>query len=237
MEHEIRKHMHNILAETTNRKKSVWKRLGEIMIEVIIIVFAVSFAVFMERQREVHHEEKEVKEFLTGLKTDLKNDIKEMEEDKLVYKDQAKWMNYFGKEEKINQDSLRRHEWLLWNNTHLLVNNGRYEGFKSSGKINTIENTELRNNILDLYQEIIIGLTNNTSGYNELKKDLQRKINYARKHAGQQNDNLAEVLQEQEIKNYCIRLQFTGESVRRYDSAISRSQRIIELIDSEYPEK
>jgi hypothetical protein len=134
MEHELRKHIHNILTETTNRKRSVWKRLGEIMIEMIIIVFAVSFAVFMERQRELHHVENEVKGFLTGLTTDLENDIKEMGEDKLVYKNQATWMSYIGKTEKINQDSLRRYKWLLWNTTQLPVNNGRYEGFKSSGK-------------------------------------------------------------------------------------------------------
>jgi len=229
--------MHNILAETANRKKSVWKRLGEIMVEMIIIVFAVSFAVFMERQRELHHEENEVKEFLIGLKTDLKNDIAEMEEDKDSYKAQAKWMAYFGKEEKISKDSLKRYEWILWNNTHLLVNNGRYEGFKSSGKINTIENTELRNNILDLYQETIVALTNNTQGYINLKKDFHRLIYQGRKNEGKENDNLAEVLQSQEVKNYCMRLRFTGEPVRRYDSAISRSQRIIELIDGEYREK
>ncbi len=34
-------------------------------------------------------------------------------------------------------------------------NNARYEGFKSSGKIGTIENNKLKNSILSYYQQTI----------------------------------------------------------------------------------
>lgn len=37
MEQEIRKHLHHILAEVVNRKKSPWKKFGEIIVEMIII--------------------------------------------------------------------------------------------------------------------------------------------------------------------------------------------------------
>ena len=67
MEHELRKHIHKLVTEAANRKKSAWARVGEILLEMLIIIFAVWFAVFMERRREHHHEQKEVKEFLTGL--------------------------------------------------------------------------------------------------------------------------------------------------------------------------
>lgn len=234
MEHELRKHVHNILSEVTNRKKSIWKRIAEIFIEMLIIIFAVSFAVYMERKREMHHEQKEVKEFLTGLKSDLKNDILEMKEDRSGYKAQGKWFNYFATEKQFNKDTLRAKEWVIWNFIHLLVNNGRYEGFKASGKINTIENVELRNQILDLYQEIIVGLTNNTATYNDLKKQLHVIISKKRKGIGEDFDNLTEILKDDEIKNYCHRLRFTAEPIRRYDSAISKCTKIIALIDEEY---
>ncbi len=37
-------------------------------------------------------------------------------------------------------------------------NSGRYEGFKSSGKVGTIENDKLKNNILIYYQQTIPNL-------------------------------------------------------------------------------
>ncbi|MBK8496866.1 MAG: hypothetical protein IPL50_19130 [Chitinophagaceae bacterium] len=134
MENEIRKHVHKIIDEAGNRKKSVWKRIGEISIEMLIIVFAVSLAVFLERQRELSHDQHEVKEFLTGLRGDLRNDIKEMQDDKAIYQTQAKWFTYFAIEKQYNRDTLRTYQWVLWNTVGLLVNNGRYEGFKASGK-------------------------------------------------------------------------------------------------------
>ncbi|MEI9810657.1 MAG: hypothetical protein WDO16_23835 [Bacteroidota bacterium] len=237
MENEIRKNIRHILAEVTNRKKSIWKKTGEIILEMFIIVFAVSFAVFMERRREHKHEQKEVKEFLTGLRLDLRNDILEMQDDRTGYEAQAKWFLYLGKEKILNIDTVRKYDWVSWNTIQLLVNSGRYEGFKTSGKLNTIENTELRNDILDLYQETIIALTNNTAGYVRLKREFQQLIYKKRKNTGEAGDNLIEVLQDPEIRNYCLQLRFTNEPVRYYNNAISRAARIIELINLEYPEK
>lgn len=237
MENEIRKHVHKIIDEAGNRKKSVWKRIGEIIIEMLIIVFAVSLAVFFERQRELNHDQHEVKEFLTGLRGDLRNDIHEMEGDKLGYQQQAKWFNYFATEKRPNRDTVRTYQWVIWNTIGLLVNNGRYEGFKASGKINTIRNEELRNCILDLYQETLIALTNNTNGYNSLKKEFQQLIYKYRKNELQAGDNLVDILQDQQIKNYCFHLRYTNEPIRRYDNAIKSSERIIELINAEYPEE
>jgi hypothetical protein len=238
MEHEIRKHMHNIMAETTNRKRSVWKRLGEIMIEVIIIVFAVSFAVFMERQREHNHEQKEVKEFLLGLKTDLNSDIEEMKGDTTYgYNQQEKSLKYFARNTKLHPDSVKLNQGVLLSETHLLINNGRYEGFKASGKMNTIENKELRNHILDLYQEKLIGLTNITAKHLFIKREMNQRIMALRKNTGTQKDNLIAVMSNNEIRNYCISLSDTREIMRYYRLSIILSKKIVEFIDTEYPEQ
>lgn len=234
MEQEIRKHLHNILAEVTLRKKPIWKKLGEIAVEMMIIVFAVSLAAFLERQREHNHEQREVKEFLTGLRVDLQNDIREMQEDRSNYVMQGKWFTYFSKETNPDKDTIKRYQWILWNTVGLLENSGRYEGFKSSGRMNTIENKELRTSILDLYQETLVALTNNTRGYINLKKEFQRLIYNLRRNEGEPSDNLGMLLRKPQIKNYCIRLHYTNEPIRRYDSAISKSERIIELINREY---
>ncbi|MBK8496865.1 MAG: hypothetical protein IPL50_19125 [Chitinophagaceae bacterium] len=102
--------------------------------------------------------------------------------------------------------------------------------------MNTIKKEELRNNILDLYQETLIALTNTTNGYISLKKDLQQLLYKYRKNELETGDNLMEILQDQQIKNYCFHLRYTNEPIRRYDKAIESSERIIELINAEYPE-
>lgn len=236
MEHEIRKHVHNILAEVANRKKSLWKRIGEILIEMLIIVFAVSLAAFLERQQEHGHEQKEVKEFLLGLKTDLESDIEEMKGDTAYgYSQQQKSLKYFAETGELLPDSVRLHQNVLLSETHLLINNGRFEGFKASGKMNTIGNMVLRNSILDLYQEKLIGLTNATTRHLSVKREMNKRIMELRKYTGTQKDNLAGVMGNAEIRNYCICLSDIREIMRHYRMSIALSKKIIELINDEYP--
>jgi hypothetical protein len=238
MEHELRKHMHNILSEVSNRKRPVWKKIGEIFMEVLIIIFAVSFAVWMERQREHHHEQKEVKEFLLGLKTDLDSDIEEMNGDTAYgYKKQEKSLKYFARAKKLRPDSVKINQDVLLSETHLLINNGRYEGFKASGKMNTIENIELRNCILDLYQEKLTGLTNITAKHLSVKREMNQRIMALRKNTGTRKDNLAAVMANNEIRNYCISLSDIREIMRYYRGSIELAKNIVELIDGQYPEK
>jgi hypothetical protein len=47
------------------------------------------------------------------------------------------------------------------------MNNGNYEGYKSSGKIGYIENDELKSLILDYYQENMPPLEDVEKSYNE----------------------------------------------------------------------
>lgn len=50
------------------------------------------------------------------------------------------------------------HESWFYNEVGFMPNNDRFEGFKSSGKIGDIDDTELQNDILDLYQENVSSL-------------------------------------------------------------------------------
>lgn len=235
MEHELKKHIHNIVKETINKKKPIWKRIGEIFIEILIIVFAVSFAVYMEKTKEHTHEKKEVKEFLLGLKKDLQNDVKEMNEDIWGYEVCSKWLKYFAKEENVNDDTLKKYSWVLISKTHLLANKGRYEGFKASGKVNTIANEELRNRILDLYEERMIGLTNTTQDYIELKNQMLQVFYQKRKGRFSGNDNLKMILKDDEVNNYLAALTNVKEIITKYNLTIKEAVQIIQSIDKIYP--
>ena len=74
----------------------------------------------------------------------------------------------------INKDTLRKYsaQNVFFSFTQLTPNNGRFEGFKSSGKIGTIENSVLQNDIMDLYQENISSLLSSTKYYLDNKSIL-----------------------------------------------------------------
>jgi hypothetical protein len=237
MEHEITGHTRKVYKIWKNPDTSSWRKIREIGAEILIIVFAVSLAAFVERQREHANEQKEVKSFLTGLKNDLQNDIKEMEEDKKSYVGARNAFRYIssGKPgQLLNNDSVGKHYKYVFNTTALVPNDGRYQGFKSSGKITTIEDKELQNDILDIYQEDIPSLLNSTSSYNSRKEAFFRTLVELIKRKPDGSNNLLEVLNTDRIVNVTSTLSFTQEILARYDHVIKKSKKIMAAIDKEY---
>ncbi len=239
MEHEISGHSRKVYKIWKNPALPFWKKLKEIFIEILIIVFAVSLAAFLEREREHGHEQKQVKEFLLGLKKDLQDDIIEMNEDKKSYDSSAYTFHYIIQlkpGQLPDKDSLNKYNHYIMNTTGLIPNDGRYEGFKSSGKISTIENRELQNDILDLYQENISLLLSSTDTYNKNKQVLFQYLFENVKRNPDGSNNFAEVLGTEKAHNISLALSFTKEILDRYDSVISKSKKIISEIDHEYPQ-
>jgi hypothetical protein len=237
MEHEITGHTRKVYKIWKNPDTSSWKKIREIGIEVLIIVFAVSLAAFLERQREHSNEQKEVKAFLTGLKNDLQNDIKEMEEDKKSYVGARAAFRYIsgGKPgQLLNNDSVGKHYKYVFNTTALVPNDGRYQGFKSSGKVTTIENNELQNDILDLYQEDIPSLLNSTNSYNTRKEAFFKYMVETMKRNPDGSTTLLQTLNTDKAVNITQTLAFTQEILARYDVVINRSKKIMTAIDQEY---
>lgn len=227
MEHELRKHIKNIVTETVNREKSIWKRVADIALECLIIVFAVSFAVFMERQREHKHEQQEANEFLQGLKLDLENDIAEMKNDRAAYVSMETSYSYFSKKEKPNLDSNKKYVQYIGDVIELLPNIGRYEGFKSSGKMNTVENSDLRNKIHDLYEEVLPGLLNSTTYFNNRRRETEKLFI-------ESDFDINKVTQNKYFKSYASIYKWECSAIlRRYTKAIDEAEKILQLIEKE----
>jgi hypothetical protein len=237
MEHEITGHTKKVYRVWKNKDISPWKKVKEIGIEVLIIVFAVSLAAFLERQREHNHEQKEVKEFLLGLKSDLINDIKEMEDDTTAYRAAGvahRYLSGLQPGQKVDKDSLKKYKIGIHSTTGLIANDGRYQGFKSSGKISTIENRALQDDILDLYQENIPMLLSTTNGYSQLRKLL---ATYSFEHVQRKpdgSDNFLDMLGSEYVHNVSVILSYTQEVLSRYRAVINKSKKIIAAIDKEY---
>jgi len=237
MEHEISGHSRKAYKIWKNPALPFWKKFRDILIEVLIIVFAVSLAAFLEKQREHSKEQKEVKEFLLGLQTDLSSDIFEMAGDKKSFNSSHALFSYIADRkpgEQVDKDSIRKYNQFLLNTTGLLVNDGRYQGFKSSGKIITIENRELQNDILDLYQENIPSLLLSTNGYTRRKEIFFEFLYDNVKRNPDGSSNLTAILSYDKAKNVCLTLASTNEIIDRYDVVINKSRKIIAAINHEY---
>ena len=237
MEHEITGHSLKAYKIAKNTSMSVWEKVKEIGIEVVIIVFAVSLAAYLERWKEHNHEQADAKEFLMGLKTDLQHDITEMQEDKVSYNMSGRAFRYISSlpvGDSLRVDSMRIYSKFINNSTGLIANSGRYEGFKSSGKIMTIENKELQNDIMDLYQENIPNLLLSTNYYTKRKELLWEFIAQHKIRDKNGTSNMRQVLEMDVVKNLGEGLSYTDEIIERYDSTISKSKRIVAQIDEKY---
>ncbi|MEO6547677.1 MAG: hypothetical protein ABIN94_06740 [Ferruginibacter sp.] len=136
----------------------------------------------------------------------------------------------------MKEDSLSRYFKWIYNATQLNPNNVRFEGFKSAGKIGTIENSALQNNIMDLYQETIPALLSSTKAYIERKNQLYGYLQKNHQRLTDSTSNFTEILNTEEAHNICSWLTVTQEITARYDAAIKKSQEIIEAINKQYPE-
>jgi hypothetical protein len=121
----------------------------------------VTLSIWLHSWSEHRHQQKEVNEFLTDLKEDLKNDIQSVTESKEKLTINLEDYKFTLGLTQIQIDSLKRvHGTLGFNSTisTTKINNGNYEGFKSSGKIGYIENKKLKSLVLKYYQEQSPGL-------------------------------------------------------------------------------
>jgi hypothetical protein len=236
-EQEVIKHTKRAYKIWSNNEHSLFHKIKEFIIEIFIIVFAITISIWFHNWSEHRQQQKDVKEFLLGLKEDLQNDIKEMKSDSLTFVQTAAAFQYitgmkYG--ETVSKDSLKKYWNYIFNTTGLIPNNGRFEGFKSSGKLGFIENSTLQNLILDLYQEDIPSLILSTNGVTERKKELFSFIALNRKRNPDNSDNVNLLLSSDVGHNLSMNLLYFDEIFSRYSTCIRKSERIIQLIDQSY---
>ena len=237
-EQEVIKHTKKIFGVWTTNK-SIWHKIGDFLLEIFIIVFAITLSIYFHDRSELRHQRHETKEFLLGLREDLKTDTVEMNADKGSFVQSGKIFQYITNRkinEPLNDDTITKYNNSIFNITGLIPNSGRFEGFKSSGKIGTIENKILQNNIMDLYQEDIPNLISSSSNYTLTKQRLFAYVASAQKRITDSRTNLSSVLATDQAYNICFYLTYVGEITARYDTCINKIKAIIADINKEYRE-
>jgi hypothetical protein len=234
MQEEVTKHTRKIYRVWKQSKHSATDKIKEILIEIFIIVFAVSLSIWFHGWSDHRHEQQEVTEFLKGLRNDLTEDIKLVENNKAAVATlHSNFRFLYGLEKKdtannkINDTTIYKS--LSFDFRITRPNIGRYEGFKSSGKIGTIENNTLKENILVFYEQSIPDLVYGEHFVNDVQsKMLDLEI--------ENNDiipirDLATSARMKSMLN--IGMQNFESNMRKYDEVINHAKKIIGEIDKE----
>lgn len=156
-------------------KEKDWKhKAKDILLEIGIIVFAVTISIWLHNWSENVKDEHAAKEFLKGLKGDIKADLSEMENDRKFANIAYRGVLYFekvGRGEELNPDSLKNYVWIFFSQTQISPRIGRYEALKSSGKLDIITNKKLQYDIIDLYEKDFPQISRTNQFMNNLISD------------------------------------------------------------------
>ena len=231
MQDEIIKHSKKIYSEMNNKNHSFKEKTKDVLAEILIIVFAVSLSIWLHSWSEERHEHKDAQTFLIGLKEDLQNDISKLEETKKTFHHTQQQISFVLNLTQNKIDSIKANNQQINSGTNFintLVNNGRYEGFKSSGKINTIENQNMRNMILSYYQQTIPQIYFVEQSYERLSsKYVDVLID------GKEDEDINKTILKKNTKIVLSGINnFTKQSQKSYEDAIKQAREIIKAIDA-----
>lgn len=236
MQEEVTKHTKEIYRALKSREHHLWEKIIDVAVEIFIIVFAVTLSIWLHNWSDHRREQFETDEFLTGLKSDLAKDIQLLEDNKRVSARVDSNFTYLftlgttGAIDTASDRLISHHLAFEMNATH--ANVGRYEGFKSSGKIGTIESDSLKQSILVYYQQTIPGIDDLEGVVNSFQsKIIDMEVSKKDK------ESMASVAKTFKMQAL---LQFATENldgiIRTYDSAQLDAKKIIVMIDK-YPRR
>lgn len=233
---EVIKHAKKGYHTLKDPNKNWMEKLKEIAVEIFIIVFAISLTLYLEHLVEKHHERQIAREFLTGLKEDLHSDLNELTSDSATYARVQRGFSYFtnaGVTGVMATDSIQKYYWTLRNTTLLLPNNSRFEGLKSSGNLDVIENKEVLNGILELYQEKIPNLMMVTNNFNAIKQN--RLMPYLDENLVMANGsvNLDALLKRPILQNYLRYGANITEILASYHQVLAQCRFILRKIEKD----
>jgi hypothetical protein len=237
-EHEVAKHTKKAYKVLSNSDHNLFHKLKEFFVEIFIIVFAVSISIWFHNLSEKSHDREEAVIFLTGLKGDLIKDIEEMRSDTISYSLQYNFFKnlYDSSQYPITSSYIDTNRWLYSNSTVLVPNISRFEALKYSGKMNTIENKELLDEIINLYEEKIPRLVEIGNDVSDFKNDLISDY-FDNKMLYSENNKklLLEAIKTDERLRYIFQRIYKSSPyvIAEYKKVIEQNQQLIGMIEED----
>ncbi len=153
-EEKVIKHTTKAVRIVTDKRLSFQHKIKEVALEIVIIVFAVSITLAFHNWNDGRHEHKIEVEFLTGIREDLKTTAERLDGIDKEFQPVVDFYNKADRQIKTNKIDgafFDKNSGQLVNTNYFLADNGRFEGFKSSGYIRLINNSQLLKDLMTLY--------------------------------------------------------------------------------------
>ena len=153
-EEKIREHAKQALLGLTDKKKGWKEKIKDLLWEILIIVVAINLTLWFHNWSDKRHNRELEKDFLIGIKSDL-NDIRNLLESE--FKDYQPTLDYYDSvwvqinEHRIDKAFVDANSYNLINSMNFRFDNSRFDNFKSSGKLQLIENDSLLRDLTSLY--------------------------------------------------------------------------------------
>jgi hypothetical protein len=253
-EQEVAKHTKKVYKVWASKEHSWQHKLQEFLIEILIIVFAVSLSIWFHSLSEKSHDRHEAKQYLEGLKKDLVLDIKEMRLDISFLTKQIDFFKYLvnNRTQNINLDSIGNNFLSLgdtqYNNNitkttriftteiYLRPNISRFDALKYSGKMNIIENKELLDEIINLYEEKIPILVNSGQSLSDYRHaTLYAYLESNRYLSDSNNAAFMQALKTDENLKYIFQriIDRTPYLINLYNDVIQHNEKLVAMIEKE----
>ena len=151
-EDKMVEHAKKAIETLTDKKKNRKEKIGDFLLEILIIIIAVNITIWFHNWSEQRHERALEKEFLIGTWEDLSINRQNLDvsgfQATIDYYDSV-WAHI--KDHRIDKAYVDTNSFALVNTSYFIYDNSRFENFKSSGYLRLIENETLAKNITRLY--------------------------------------------------------------------------------------
>jgi hypothetical protein len=234
---EVAEHGKKVIQLARNKEHPIFHKVREIALEVLIIVFAVSISIWFHSVSEHRHEQQQVRSFLLGLKSDLARDVSQLDKIHKAYRGFDANYAYLS---SLDAKAVAEGEKFdvafaaADSNFYFIPENSRYEGFKSSGKLTNVEDEQLLNDILSLYQSILPQVRTSERGWGNRQEKLRDYIDVSL-GAGDERELRYQAMVTPKAKRLLHRMQSSPQLYERYGEYAALSKQIIKRIDAMYP--
>lgn len=237
-EQEIAKHTKNVM-RLFGKSEHGWRhKLGEVVLEIVTIVFAVTLSIWLHSLGEHRHEQEQVRTFLLGLRHDIGSDLESIKQLKAAYHSYDANFEYLGKlDPRSAPDSEKFETAYRLADSNFFFNPlvSRYQGFKSSGNLTHIEQEALLEKILNLYENAGAQIKMSEHGWGGNQDRFRTYMEDGMAGDGDLMERYRLVVAQKGKR--LLRRQITFPQLyERYDAYAALGAEIIQEIEREYPE-
>lgn len=168
MLHELLTKFRKVKNILMNRRIKWTHKVGELAMEVFVIVLAVSLSIWFHNLNEQKHQKEEVTEFLEQMQLDLSKDINSIEHSMNLLQSQNAFYELItnGKYSQ-NLDLLPKNTKISRSVYHFRSNKAGYESLIQSGKTHLIKDHKLKSMIFEYYIDKLARIDDIGKYYNE----------------------------------------------------------------------